>query len=150
MATLEEQRRAIGAGITQARAATGAAERQAIHDNMVAKRTGRNIQNDLNALAPSPRKQAGLRQLESRGARPATSSPALNTPQPTNQGTGIASPLTEKVGEGGADTRTYYPERTLPTTDGLLVFRVKRTKTITLIDDNAAEVVMELSNVPGA
>lgn len=150
MATLAQQRAAIGAGIRSARAATGAAERQAIHDQMVAKRTGRNIQNDLNALAPSPRKQAGLRVLEGRGPRPATSSPALNRPTPTNATAGIASPLQEQTGEAGADTRTYHPERSVVSTDGLWVIRVKRTASITLLDANGAEVVMEFRDVPGA
>ena len=136
MATLAEQRRAISAGISRARAATAGAERQAIHDNMVAKRTGRNIQSDLNALAPSPRKQAGLRKLEQKGARPATRSPALNTPQPTRQSAGIASPLTE------ADyaTREYHATRYEMTADGIYLREVKPIEKIVMADANDAEV----------
>ena len=150
MATLAEQRAAIRQGITNARAATGAAERQAIHDNMVARRTGEAIKDNLNALETPRRRSGELRRTGAKGGIAATTSPGTPATQPTGQTSGgIASPLIEKVGEGGADTRTYFDERTLPTTDGLLVFRVRRTETITMIDANGAEVVLEFSNVPG-
>lgn len=135
MASLAEQRAAIGAGFSGARAATGAAERAAIHRGMVRDRTGRNIQSDLNALAPSPRKQAGLRQLEQPGARPATSSPALNRKQPAQAtGGGIASPLTED----NYAAREWW-EAGIPSADGLLM--LPALKAIAMTDANGAEVV---------
>ena len=149
MSTLAQQRAAIAAGMRAARAGTGAAERQAIHDNMVAKRTGRNIQSDLNALQPSPRKQAGLRPLEPRGSRPATSSPAQSRPEPSNTPTGgIASPLTEKtktVGTSQVADREYYATG-LPSSDGLFI--LPAIKKMTFLDANGAEAVFDFAT-PG-
>jgi hypothetical protein len=136
MATLAEQRAANGARVSSARAATGGAERAAIGQRLVSERTGRSIQNDLNALSPSPRKQAGLRKLEPLGARPATSSPALNRKQPVNAtGGGIASPLTETP-----DTREWWTTG-WPSSDG--IFEYPAEKKVTMTDANGADVILE-------
>lgn len=153
--TSEQARRANGARIESERRAIGTrmeTERRAIGTNNEAARRGvtaSSLKRDLNALETSNRRPAELRTIESVGARPATSGQSYWTPdKEPSTGGGIASPLVETAGEGGADTRTYFPEKTVFSTDGLLAFIVKRTKEIQMLDANGAGVTMEFRDVP--
>lgn len=135
MATLAEQRAAIAAGMQASRTSNAAAERQAIHDNMVARRTGRGVQRDLNSLESSKRKSGELKGVEPRGARPATRSvgEARVEPARTNAG-GVASPVTED----DYTAREWWPAG-IPSTDGLLMLPAE--KVIVMSDANGAPVV---------
>lgn len=142
MATLAEQRAAIAAGMQASRTSNAAAERQAIHDNMVARRTGRGVQRDLNSLESSKRKSGELKGVEPRGARPATRSAGEARVEPARTtGGGIASPLTEI-------SRTRHPERVVWSADGLVPLIVKRTATITMKDANNFNVEQVFLDVP--
>lgn len=151
MATLAEQRAAIAAGMQASRTSNAAAERQAIHDNMVARRTGRGVQRDLNSLESSKRKSGELRSVEPRGGRPATRSAGQARVEParTASGGGVASPFTEVVVDVGGELvadREYYVAG-IPTSDGLLVLPATKKQTFT--DANGAEVVFDFAT-PGA
>lgn len=151
MSTLAQQRAAIAAGMQAARSSNAAAERQAIHDNMVARRTGRGVQRDLNSLESSKRKSGELKGVEPRGARPATRSAGEPRVEParTTGGGGIASPLTEAVVDVGGDLvadREYYAAG-ITSSDGLLVLPAIKKQTFT--DANDAEVVFDFAT-PGA
>lgn len=137
MATLAEQRAAIAAGMQASRTSNAAAERQAIHDNMVARRTGRGVQRDLNSLESSKRKSGELKGVEPRGGRPATRSAGAARAEParTTSG-GIASP----VAESDYSAREWWPAG-VPSTDGLLV--LPAAKKIVMTDANGAEVIFE-------
>lgn len=142
MATLAEQRAAIAAGMQASRTSNAAAERQAIHDNMVARRTGRGVQRDLNSLESSKRKSGELKGVEPRGARPATRSAGEARVEPARStGGGIASPLTEAVVDVGGEMvadREYYAAG-ITSSDGLLVLpAIKKT---TFTDANGAEEI---------
>ncbi len=149
MASLAEQRRAIGAGITASRQSTAGAERRAIGAAMEASRRG-TLKNDLNALETSPRKSGQLRTLERKGARPATSGVGVwNPSRVPSSGAGIASPLIEKLAvvEGvSVPDREYWPNG-LTTSDGLFVLPAM--KTLNLIDANGADVQIQLADPEG-
>lgn len=151
MATLQEQRQAIAQGMAASRAPTGAAERQATGAAMVARRTGRSIKDDLNALETPTRQRAQLRDLERRGARPPT--PGVGTWNPANQSSngtaGIASPLIEKTkvvdGKTLPDNELWPQGHT--SSDGLFV--LPAVKTERFIDANGAEEVRNYANPAG-
>lgn len=153
MATLADQRAAIAAGITNARRSTAAAERQAIHDNMVARRTGEAIKENLNALETPRRKSGELARRSAKGGVPATTSAGTPRVQPTGTTSGgIASPLTEKTKNIGTELapemvadREYYPAG-LPSSDGLLLLPAIKKQTFT--DANGAEAVFDFAT-PG-
>lgn len=151
MASLAEQRRAIGAGITASRQATAGAERRAIGAAMEASRRG-TLKNDLNALETSPRKSGQLRTLERKGARPATSGVGYwNPSRVPSSGAGIASPLVEGPGTGetAVFARTYHDTATtVVTTDGLIALEVLQVDTIIMHDANGGEVVMRFAQMP--
>lgn len=134
MASLAEQRRAIGAGITASRQATAGAERRAIGAAMEASRRG-TLKSDLNALETSPRKSGQLRTLERKGARPATSGVGYwNPSRVPSSGAGLASPLTEP----DYNAREYHPAQYLQSADGIFVWQVEPVKKIVMRDANDA------------
>lgn len=148
MATLAEQRAAIAAGMRNSRAGTAASERQAIHDNMVARRTGEAIKENLSALEKPRRKGAELNPRAAKGGVPAVRSPGVPAPQPKGQAGGIAGPLVEITDPGGADTRTYHPPKTVISSDGLKAYQVQRVATLTMVDANNEEVALVFNDVP--
>ncbi len=110
---------------------------------MVARRTGRNEVDDINALVSQPRQRRTLPAVEPRGSVPSQRGRGSYTAPPASGG-GIASPLVEKAG-----TRKYYESVLRPSTDGAVFFEVRATKTVSMTDANGAGVVMEYQNVTG-
>src|SRR5690606_20154866 len=94
MATLADQRRAIAAGMRASRQGTSAAERRAGGAAMVARRTGRDDVDDINAVVRQPRQRAALPAVAPRGGVPAQVGTGNYSPPPAPGGGGIASPLT--------------------------------------------------------
>ena len=144
MATLAEQRRAIGEAMV-ARRGTGAqmqAERRAIGTAMVARRTGKASVEDINSLVTPPRQSKTLEAVEPRGTVAAKQGRG-DYNEATNTGTaGIASPLTEV----SYSEREYWPEQTVTSADGLLSFRVKPLKVLNQVDANGDEVQQVFAN----
>lgn len=60
--------------------------------------------------------------------------------QTTSSGGGVASPLVEVAYSG----RTYHPESTITSTDGIFSLSIKRIKTLNFTDANNASVQLEL------
>ena len=143
MATLEEQRRAIDDNMRNRRAATGAAERRAIGDAMVARRTGRSVQADVNALVNRPRQRQALPSVEPRGGIPARVGVGSYGGNPQGGGGGgIASPLTEVP-----NSREYLTDTTwVETIDGSGLFRVRVAKKVTLTDADGETVIINLDS----
>ena len=122
---MEAQRKAIGAAVRASRQST--------------------FKQDLNALETSPRRQGSLRAVEPIGARPAVMGKSYYTPPPaTGGGGGIASPLTEP----NVAAREYWPERLVPSSDGLSWLRWKPLKKIVMQDANGEPVILEFKDVP--
>jgi hypothetical protein len=142
MATLADQRRSIAAGMRASRQGTSETERRAGGAAMVARRTGRDDVDDINAVVRQPRQRAALPAVAPRGGVPAQVGTGTYSPPPATGGGGIASPLVEQPG-----TREYYTAVLRPSTDGAVFFSVRATKTIVMTDANGAEVVMEFQNV---
>lgn len=147
MTTLAQQRAAIAAGISSARAATGGDERRAIGKRIETERRGAEVVEDLNRLINPTRQRRTLRTVPPVGALPTTRGRGNYTPPPATGG-GIASPLTERTrteeGEVVPD-RTYYtdPEVVTTSTDGMLSFVVKPIRTTRFTDANGALEVRE-------
>lgn len=152
MATLQEQRQAIAAGMAASRAPTGQAQRQAagqamekdrrgIADANYLQRTGQQVANDINRLTDPRPPRRTLRPVEPVGALPPSRGRGVYKAPPTTGTAGIASPLTEEEA-----TRVYYPNRLVASTDGAVFFSVRAVKTLTMRDANDAEVVLELTN----
>ena len=143
MATLEEQRRAIADNMRNRRAATGAAERRAAGDAMVARRTGRSVQADVNALVNRPRQRQALPSVEPRGGIPARVGVGSYGGNPQGGGGGgIASPLTEVP-----DSREYLTDTTwVETIDGSGLFLVRVAKKVTLTDADGETVIINLDS----
>ena len=143
MATLDEQRRAIGDAMEKSRRAIGdrmEKSRRAAGDAMVARRTGRSVQADVNALVNRPRQRPTLPPVQSRGGLPAQVGVGSYGGNPSGGGKGgIASPLTEQ-----ADGREYYPDG-LPSSDGLLV--LPAIKKLSFLDSNGAEAVFDFAEL---
>lgn len=121
-------------------------ERRAIRNGVAASRAS-TFKRDLNALESSRRKSGGLLAIERRGARVATKgrgtwNPA-NVPS-TGTGGGIASPLVEP----SYAAREYWPERLVPSSDGLSWLRWKPLKKIVMQDANGEPVILEFDDVP--
>ncbi|MCY1275482.1 hypothetical protein D9M68_254090 [compost metagenome] len=146
MATNEQLRRQSGARMEASRRATGQANqdsRRAGDAAMRERRTGRSEVNDLNALADPPRQRRTLAPVEPRGGLPSrVGTGTYQAPPIAGGGGGIASPLTETA---YAD-RTHWADATLISTDGLLSFKVKPIKALTMTDANGAEVVQQFAN----
>lgn len=147
MATLQQQRQAIAAGMAASRAPTGQAERQAIGaamesnrraggQAMIERRTGRAVADDINSLTEARPQRKTLRPIEPVGALPPTRGRGVYKAPPAAGAGGIASPLVEQ----SFDEREYWPERSVTSVDGLLSFRIRPIKEIVQTDANGAEV----------
>lgn len=141
MATLTEQRRGIALGIAERRAATAAAEREAIGRAIVERRTGISQVDDINSVVRHPAPRRKLQSLAPRGALPAQKGRGDWVEPPGSRSGGIASPLVEQ----DYSAREYWPEETITSTDGLLSFRVRAIREITQTDANSAEVVQQFA-----
>jgi len=141
--SLSDERKAIRDDMARARAATGAAQRRAIGKQIESERRGARVVEELNRLQRVPPQRRTLRTVPPVGAVPASRGRASYVPPPAATGGGIASPLIEEPG-----TRTFHLPRIITTSDGLFVFRLRRTASITMKDANNAEVLMEFENVP--
>jgi hypothetical protein len=149
MSNLEDRRRAIGRRLTDERRAIGRRlvdERRAIGQAMIDRRTGQSQADEINALIREPRKRPGLRALEPRGAIAAQRGRGIYDPVAAGHsgGGGIASPLTE----GDYAARTYWGERSITSSDGLLTIRIKAIKAITMTDASGAEVIQQFAEPP--
>ena len=141
MATLQQQRQAIGAAMESNRRAGGHA--------MIERRTGRAVADDINSLAESRPQRKTLRPIAPVGALPPTRGRGVYKAPPAGAGGGIASPLTEKlIGSGGklVPDREYWPAG-MTSSDGLFV--LPAIKTLNLTDANGAEVQIMLGNPEG-
>ena len=140
MATLAEQRRAIGANNEAARRAIGTnneAARRAIGQRIEAERRGTAVVEDINRLQqPAPVRRT-LRTIQPLGALPpARGVGTYKPPPPAPTGGGIASPLTEP----DYAAREWWPSG-LASSDGLFV--LPALKKVVLQDANSAEVIIE-------
>lgn len=132
MATLAEQRRAIAAGMRASRQGTSEAARRAGGAAMIARRTGRDEVDDINAVVRQPRQRAALPAVASRGGVPAQVGTG-NYRQPAAASAGLAWPLTED----DASTREFYDSsRIVSSADGLVAIRLRNMRAITLRDNN--------------
>ena len=97
----------------------------------------------INSLV-NPDKRKELKALEPRGALPGKKAVAQYS-RPSTTGTGgIASPVTE----ADASAREYWPERLVPSSDGLSWLRWKPLKKIVMQDANGEPVILEFKDVP--
>lgn len=142
MATLQEQRRAIGEGMERSRRDIGRnneASRRAIGKSITEERTGRAVADDINRLTKPPAQRRTLRPVEPVGSLPPSRGRGVyKAPAATGTG-GIASPVTEV----SAATRTYWPGG-WPSNDGLLVLPAIRH--VQMQDANGAEVVFDYAD----
>jgi len=152
VATLQQQRQAIAAGMAASRAPTGQAQRQAagqamesnrrgIADANYLQRTGQQVANDINRLtAPRPPRKT-LRPVEPVGALPPSHGRGEYKAPPAT-GAGIAGPLQET-------SRTYAAEpEFIESIDGRGYWRVRRVESITMVDANGNEVVLSYLQAP--
>lgn len=149
MATLQQQRQAIAAGMAASRAPTGQAERQAIGAAMEANRRGQQVAEDINSLTRAQPQRKTLRPIALVGALPPTRGRGVYKAPPAGAGGGIASPLTENVVSSGGKLvpdREYWPAG-MTSSDGLFV--LPAIKTLNLTDANGAEVQIMLGNPEG-
>ena len=137
MATLQEQRRAIAAGMAARRAPTGEAERNAAGKRMIEERTGKSVAADLNRLAAPQQRRRSLPGISPVGAVPAGVGRGSYVAPAAKSG-GIASPLTEP----SYAAREYWPGGDY-STDGLLI--IPATKKMVLTDADGAEVIINLA-----
>ncbi|WP_339521723.1 hypothetical protein [Pseudomonas sp. EA_35y_Pfl2_R111] len=146
MPTLEEQRRATGAGINASRQPTGEAERRAIGQGLIARRRGEQQVDDINAVVRPERQRRTLPTLEPRGALGPQKGRGNYVPPRTQPGgaTGIASPLTET----DYAAREYWPEQPMVSVEWLLSFRGRPIKKIVQTDANTFEVVQLFAQPP--
>lgn len=152
MATNEQQRRNQGKANEAARRSTGAGNesaRQSIASANQSRRTGANTVDDINSLIRQPPRTRTLPTIEARGGVPATKGVGTYTPptRPAGGGGGIASPLTETA---YSDREYYASGAVLPSSDGLLSFKVRPIKQITQTDSNNATVVQIFAEPPAA
>ncbi|MDP2244010.1 hypothetical protein [Pseudomonas sp.] len=148
MATLQEQRQAIAAGMAASRAPTAEAERKAIGKRIIEERTGKAVVEDLNRLTTPARQRSSLRPVGAVGALPASVGRGVYQEPAATTG-GIASPLAEDVTllEG-----KYYPDREYwpeghTSSDGLFV--LPAIKILNLRDANDAVVQIFLADPEG-
>lgn len=150
MTTLAQQRAAIAAGISSARAATGGDERRAIGKRIETERRGAEVVEDLNRLINPTRQRRTLRTVPPVGALPTTRGRGNYTPPPASGG-GIASPLTERTrteeGEVVPD-RDYWPAINHYSSDGLMTFKLSAIKEANFTDDGGAAVQILFAEVP--
>lgn len=142
----EQERRAIGVNNEAARRAIGQRminDRAAIKAGITAARAS-TFKADLNALESSPRKQVALTNREAKGTRAATVGTGIyKAPAAKGTGGGIASPLTET----SYAAREFHPARYLSSSDGLFVWQFEPPKKIVMADANDEEVI-QLFAVP--
>ncbi len=137
----ERERRAIQPRNTAERvAADGAAARRTGGQAMIERRTGKQQQNDINALITPPQQRAGLRRQEARGALPGQTGTGNYSPPPTSSGgTGVASPVKETAG-----SRLYHEAPVvISSTDGSLFMSVLMPARFTMLDAEGREIVFE-------
>lgn len=135
--SLASERAAIGAGITNSRASTGAAERRAIGQRIVAERRGESVVEDLNRLQRPARTVRTLRSVPAVGGVPALRGRgSYVAPPPATGGGGIASPLTET----DYAQREFHPSLYLQSADGIFVWEIKPPSKIVMTDANGATV----------
>ncbi|WP_312299210.1 hypothetical protein [Stutzerimonas nitrititolerans] len=152
MATLQQQRQAIAAGMAASRAPTGQAERQAAGQAMernrrgagqamIEQRTGQSVAADINRLTDPRPPRRTLRPVEPVGALPPSRGRGVYKAPPTTGG-GIAGPLQET-------SRTYAstPEF-IESIDGRGYWRIRRVESITIVDANGNEVVFNSLQAP--
>lgn len=139
MATLADQRRAIGERNVKARRGLGeenAKARRALGDEMIKRRTGRDDVDDINAVVRQPRQRAALPAVAPRGGVPAQVGTGTYSPPPATAGGGLASP----VNEPSFAAREYWANGLL-SSDGLFV--IPAVKKIVMQDANGAPAVFE-------
>lgn len=153
MATLAEQRRAIGSSMESSRRAIGqnnAAARRAIGSSMEAQRRGRGLVDDLNSVVTPTEQGRVLSTLDVRGSRSVSRGIAdYKPPASGSKGGGVASPFVEKTRAEGASQvpdRDYYPDG-MTSSDGLLI--LPAIKTLRMTDANGADVEFQLANPKG-
>lgn len=152
MATLQQQRQAIAAGMAASRAPAGQAQRQAAGQAMesnrraggqalVDQRTGQSVAADINRLTDPRPPRKTLRPVEPVGALPPSRGRGVYKAPPTTGG-GIAGPLQET-------SRTYAAEpEFIESVDGRGYWRVRRVESITMVDANGNEVVFNYLKAP--
>ncbi|MBU1282701.1 MAG: hypothetical protein KJ989_12940 [Gammaproteobacteria bacterium] len=128
--TLAQQRAAIRAGVNSTRAGTGAAERRAIGQSIVAERRGESVVEDLNRLIAPTRVRRTLRSVPALGALPVARGRGNYTPPPAQGGGGIASPLEEQ----DYSARTFHAARYLETSDGIFTLELSPPAKIVMTD----------------
>lgn len=127
------------------------AQRRAIGTDMVAERTGKQVQQAINQLTARPVSNQGLKSLESKGKQDAKRGRGNYTAPSTSGSGGIASPLVEATRRvESADTtetlREYYDRSTaLYTNDLLLAVEIRPLKSLTMLDASGAEVVFKFA-----
>lgn len=140
MATLEEQRRAIGT--------RNEAERRAIGTRNAAERRGEQLVEDINRTVQPSRQGNTLPTLEPKGTLPAKRGRGTweeSGATAAGTGTGIASPLKEKTTlvDGQNVPQREYWSTGLKSSDGL--FLIPSIKTLNLVDANGADVQIQLA-----
>lgn len=149
MATLQQQRQAIAAGMSASRAATGQASRNAAGQAMIEQRTGKAVAADINRLARPQRSRKTLSPIQPVGALPASQGRGVYKPPAATGTGGIASPLVELTAVVNGVTvpaREYWPGGLL-SSDGLFV--LPSIKTLNLTDANGAAVEIQLAAPAG-
>lgn len=148
MATLAEQRKAIGksisAGLDSGKSA--AKERRAIGQRIEAERRGTAVVEDINRLQqPAPVRRT-LRTIQPLGALPPARGVGTYKPPPAapNPGGGIASPLTEQ----SYAAREFHDRRFVFSADGVFVWEMKPVRKIVMTDANGATVEQIFASPP--
>ena len=140
MATLADQRRAIGERNEKARRDLGEANakaRRALGDEMIKRRTGKTEVEEVNALVKQPRQRRSLPAVEPRGSVAPQRGRGNYTAPAGGSGGGVASPLT-------VQTINYAAEPQLvETIDGSGLFRVRTITSMVMVDAEGREIVVQ-------
>ncbi|MBU1282888.1 MAG: hypothetical protein KJ989_07325 [Gammaproteobacteria bacterium] len=135
--SLASERAAIRAGVTNSRTSSGAAERRATGQRIVAERRGESVVEDLNRLQRPARTVRTLRSVPAVGGVPALRGRgSYVAPPPATGGGGIASPLTET----NYALREFHDSRYFTTVDGIFVWQIDPPKKFVMEDANGATV----------
>ena len=103
--------------------------------------TDKDLTRALQALVGQP-SQSGLPAAQPRGVQPMAAARGRPAAAAAKSGGGIAGPLTEPA----YNTRTYWADETIQSSDGLLTFVVKPIKQVILTDATGADVVIVFAN----
>lgn len=110
-------------------------------------RNRQQLLHDLSQLIPPTREPPTLRREDPLPPIPARRGYIERNAQPgRSAGGGIASPLIE-----GSETlpaeieRTYHPVETVTSTDGIFVWELRPVASVTMIDANGQEVVLQFA-----